>query len=157
MAADWQKIKLEYVTTDIGYRALAEKYGIPITTLAERGCSEKWVDLRKQFRDETQTKMLDAFTDQMVDTAKKYKEVTERMLNLVASSLESAQPEKVTAKEIRAFTSAVKDLGDILGIRNDLDLEEQTARIANLRRQANQDEPKPITLIVEGLPEEFKT
>lgn len=58
---------------------------------------------------------------------------------------------------LKAISSALKDLKEIQMLRTALDEQEQEARIANLRRQADKDnETKQPTLVVEGLPEEFK-
>lgn len=156
MGADWQTIKTEYITTNIGYRALAKKYDVPFTTLAERGGNEQWVEQKKRFRDETLTKTLKSISEQKIDNATKYAEVTDKLVDLVNGALTAVEAESVSAKSLRALTAAVKELGEILGIKTELDLEEQSARIAHLRKQANLEEPKPIKLIVEGLPEEFK-
>lgn len=58
---------------------------------------------------------------------------------------------------LKAISSALRDLKDVQMLRSELDKQEQEARIANLRRQADKDdETKQPTLVVEGLPEEFK-
>ena len=58
---------------------------------------------------------------------------------------------------LKHITSALKDIKDIQMIKSDADLREQEARIANLRRQAEKDDiDNAPTLVVEGLPEEFK-
>lgn len=39
---DWNAIKSEYITTDISYRKLAEKWAVSFRTLAERAKREDW-------------------------------------------------------------------------------------------------------------------
>lgn len=48
---NWEKVKTEYITTEISYRQLSKKYGIPINTLGERGKKEGWVQARKEYKD----------------------------------------------------------------------------------------------------------
>ena len=43
------------------------------------------------------------------------------------------------SQTIKHFTSALKDLRDIKGVKSDADMREQEARIANLRKQAEKD------------------
>ena len=63
----------------------------------------------------------------------------------------------VDRQGLKQIASALKDIKEVKMLRSELDRQEQEARIANLRKQANpeqqQDAPK---LVVEGLPEEFK-
>ena len=63
----------------------------------------------------------------------------------------------VTEKAIRALTAAVKDLREIQGIKSQLDTQEQEARIANLRRQAERtaEEKAAFTVTLEGETEEY--
>ena len=64
---------------------------------------------------------------------------------------------RVTEKAIRALTAAVKDLREIQGIKSQLDTQEQEARIANLRRQAERAEEgkAAFTVMLEGETEEY--
>ena len=43
----WRKIKGEYIAGGISQRALAEKYGVSLPTLARRAKKEKWTAKRK--------------------------------------------------------------------------------------------------------------
>ena len=43
----WRKIKAEYIAGGISQRALAEKYGVSLPTLARRAKKEKWTAKRK--------------------------------------------------------------------------------------------------------------
>lgn len=52
---DWNAIRAEYIAGGISHRILAEKHGVPYTTLARRAALEKW---RKQ-RDEADRKAVE--------------------------------------------------------------------------------------------------
>ena len=43
---DYNKIKAEYIRGGVSIRKLAEKYGVPFSTLAKKQRIEKWTDLR---------------------------------------------------------------------------------------------------------------
>ena len=59
---------------------------------------------------------------------------------------------------LRMITAALKDLKEVKMIRSELDQQEQEARIANLRRQAESEEKDSDTkLEIVGLPEEYKS
>lgn len=58
---------------------------------------------------------------------------------------------------LKAIASALRDLKEVKMVMSELDRQEQEARIANLRRQAEAEEKVTgAKLVVEGLPEEFK-
>lgn len=136
---DWQAIKTEYITTNIGYRKLAQKHGVNYRTLADRGKAEKWVDERTQYRDKTQSEMLDAASEQAVDRATKILKVADKLLDKIEAVVDAVDALDMSPKSIRALTAAVKDLKEIQGVKSDLDKQEQEARIANLRKQAEKD------------------
>ncbi len=153
--ADWQAIKTEYITTDTSYRKLAQKYGIHYKVISERGKDEKWVELRSQHKDRTLTKTLDKISQQEANRAAKIYRVADKLLNKIEARVDSVR--LLDEKGIRALTSAVKDLKEIQGVRSELDKQEQKARIANLRRQAEKDEDDAgvIEVVFAAGPEEW--
>ena len=136
--ADWQTIKTEYITTQTSYRKLAQKYGIHYKVIAERAKNEGWVELRTQFQDKTLTDTLDKISRQEVNRAAKIHSVADKLLLKIERMVDNEEP--LSEKGIRALTAAVKDLKEIHGVKSDLDKQEQEARIANLRKQADKDE-----------------
>lgn len=152
--ADWQAIKTEYITTDTSYRKLAQKYSIHYKVISDRGKAEGWVELRSQHRAKTLTKTLDKISQQEANRAAKILSVSDKLLNKIDRIVDSDKP--LDTKSIRALTAAVKDLKEIQSVRSELDRQEQEARIANLRKQANPEQMDAPKLVVEGLPEEFK-
>ena len=153
--ADWQAIKTEYITTDTSYRKLAQKYGIHYKVISERGKDEKWVELRSQHRDKTLTKTLDKISQQEANRAAKIHSVADKLLLKIEAIVESE--ELLDTKGIRALTAAVKDLKEIQSVRSALDKQEQEARIANLRKQADKDDDnkEPIQVILSDDPSEY--
>ena len=58
---------------------------------------------------------------------------------------------------LKQIASALRDIKEVKMLKTELDKQEQEARIANLRKQANTDQQMDVPrLVVEGLPEEFK-
>lgn len=138
--ADWQAIKTEYITTDTSYRKLADKYGVSRVQIGNVGRQEGWVELRRQHLDNTVTKTVDAISQQEVDRAVRILTVADKLLDKIEAMVDTVEPEDMSPKSIRALTAAVKDLREIQGIKSELDSEEQRARIANLRKQAEKDD-----------------
>ena len=163
-AANWKKIKTEYITTDTSYRKLAEKYGIHYKVISERGKAEGWVELRSQHRTKTITKALDIISDKQAD----------QMAGLVTQAAEALLVQAMTAigqldrpvtthkhtieqdgekttteweelattagavnvAAVRHLATALKDISQVLGLKTELDRKEQEARIAALRQRS---------------------
>ena len=138
----------EYITTDTSYRKLAQKYGVNVTNIAKKASSEGWVEQRKQYANETQLKTLAKISQQEANRAAKIHSVADKLLLKIEAMVESGEP--LDTKGIRALTAAVKDLKDIQSVRSELDKQEQEARIANLRKQADKDDDnkEPIQVII---------
>jgi uncharacterized protein YjcR len=152
--ADWQAIKTEYITTQTSYRKLAEKYGVSRVQIGNVGRDEKWVELRRQHLDNTVTKTVAAVENAQVNRAKKMQSVADKLLLKIEALVDRPG---MMPKDIRSLVAAVKDLKEIQGVKSELDEKEQRARIANLEKQAEkEDGSNAPTLVVEGLPEEFK-
>lgn len=154
---DWAAIKTEYITTQTSYRALAEKYGVNRSTVGQRAKEEGWVEEKRRYADDFVTKTIDAVSDKAVSDAVLIHETAGKLLSKLDRMVEYIDPKRTSAKEARALAGALKDIKELYGVKSDLDIKEQEARIANLQRQSNGDELQETpTLIIEGLPEEFK-
>ena len=139
---DWKKIKAEYITSDLSYRKLAEKHKVHFRTLAHRAKQEKCVELRQHHIDEIVTESVEIAKEKAID----YKSMLYDLAYKVASDLVSFANE-YTISDIVAMglkpkdiTGAIKDLEDALHIKPESDIKEQEARIANLRKQAGDDD-----------------
>lgn len=155
--ADWNAIKTEYITTNTSYRKLAKKYDIGYQAICLRSQEEGWIAMREQHRNNTVTKTIEKISKQEVARATRLQKVTDKMLSKIEAMVDAVNPKECDAKSLRALSAALKDIKEIQGVRSDLDRQEQQARIDNLRKQADKDENTDApTLVVEGLPEEFK-
>ena len=153
---DWLAIKTEYITTDTSYRKLAQKYGVSATQICNVGRDEKWVKQREQFLSKTTAKTLEKISQQEANRAAKIHSVADKLLLKIEAIVESG--ELLDTKGIRALTAAVKDLKEIQSVRSELDKQEQEARIANLRKQAENDNnqaPEAVTVIMGADAEEY--
>jgi hypothetical protein len=145
--ADWQKIKTEYITTDISYRKLAEKYGLDQATIARKAKKEDWVSKRQHHADKTQAKILDADTKNKADRAARLMTVADKLLKKVELAVDQDGP--ISAGAIKNLSDALKNIRETQMIRSDQDIREQEARIAKLQKEAQKDDDdKDKTVIV---------
>ena len=158
--ADWNAIRQEYITDESSsYRKLAQKYGVSLTAIYNRGRDEKWVELRQQTKDKTIAKAVDKISDEQseiqADVAARFTDMTASLAGKLEKAIAEVDPKDTTG--IRRLAASLCDLKLLIGVKSDADSREQEARIANLRRQAEKDDvDNAPTLVVEGLPEEFK-
>lgn len=132
---DWLGIKTEYVTTAASYRDLSKKHGVRYKTLADRGKAEGWVEARHQYREKAISAAEDALAGQHADRAVRFQSVADRLLERIEEMVSDAETELVP-KDIRALTAAMGDLKAVMGLKSNLDLREQEARIEALRSRS---------------------
>ena len=150
---DYSKLKREYLRGNISYRELAKKYGVPFGTLRKVAAKEQWTQLRTQIRTKTDTKLIDAISDQEVDKAINIIEVADKLLIKISECVESIPLDTMASTQaMKHLTSALKDLKEIKGVKSDADMREQEARIRNLEKQAEADNNNDaeIKVIIEG-------
>ena len=138
--ADWQAIKTEYITTKTSYRKLAEKYGVHYKTIADKGKKENWEGLRSQVAHKTLTKTIDRVSTSQADRAAKLACVSDLLLDKVKDLLENHPELLEDTQAMKHISGVLKDYKEIQGIKAQKDLEEQDARIAKLRREAEKEE-----------------
>ena len=145
--ADWQDIKTEYITTKTSFRKLADKHGLNKDTIWKKAKEEGWDDLRRQHIDNVQTKILDADTEQKVDRAVRLMTVADKLLDKVEQWVEMGDP--ISATHIKNLSDAIKNIKEVQMIRTAEDIEEQNARIAKLRKEAEAEEKKDNTIVIQ--------
>lgn len=153
--ADWQKIKTEYITTEISYRKLAEKYGLDQATIARRAKKEDWVSKRQHHADKTQAKILSADTKNKANRAERLMTVADKLLKKVELAVDQEGP--ISAGAIKNLSDALKNIRETQMIRSDQDIREQEARIAKLQKEAQKDEhnTEPIRVIIDSGADEY--
>ena len=147
---DWKKVKAEYIAGGTSYRKLAEKHGVSFNTLKTIAIRENWTDLREQANNRSTTKIVESIVEGNVEHVASIHSVADKLLEKISNTL--AMMDVVDSQSIKHFTSALKDIKDIKGIKSDIDLKEQEARIAKLQKEAEADSPdaNSVTVIFEG-------
>ena len=152
---DWKRIKSEYIAGGTSYRKLCEKYGVSRTTLQRKAKDEKWVDLRCQTEAKTEAKIVEAVSEINAEIDTKYFDLVDKLFDKAKEVIElTPEWNVVTLKEM---ASAMKYLKECKGVKSDADMREQEARIAKLRKEAQDDDnsSKDITVIIGSDAEEY--
>lgn len=142
---DWSKLKAEYIAGGTSYRKLAEKYGVSFNTIQGVAKQEKWVELRNQVKDKSTTKMVESIAQDITKNAVKINNVADKLLDKISRMLD--EYDELDSQSIKHFTSALKDIKDVKGIKSDIDMREQEARIEKLRKDT-EDEQKDTSVVV---------
>ena len=141
----WSKIRAEYIKGGTSYRKLAEKYGVSFNTIQGVAKQEKWVELRNQVKDKSTTKMVESIAQDITKNAVKINNVADKLLDKISRMLD--EYDELDSQSIKHFTSALKDIKDVKGIKSDIDMREQEARIEKLRKET-EDEQKDTSVVV---------
>lgn len=145
---DWNKLKAEYIAGGTSYRKLAKKYGVSFSSVRFKAEQEKWTDLKAQAQHNADTRLVESIGEQNGTYTVSINDVADKLLNKISTMMEQ---EGLTTQSIKHLTSAIKDIKDIKGIKSDIDLQEQNARIDKLRKEidaGNNDDSKPCGVVL---------
>lgn len=149
----WEQIKTEYITTEIGLRPLAKKYGVSFTTIAKKASREKWTTLRQQQSSSVTTALLDTHKEIKVEEYKSLLRAAGVLSDKLCKVVENVDVEALTVdgmRDLRSLTMAIKDLAEVQGLKSEADRREQEARIKNLERQSEVVEQEPVKVVIAG-------
>ena len=151
---DWNRIKAEYIAGGTSYRKLAAKHGVSFTTLTRTAQREDWIGLRQQAEDKAETKIINVLSEKKAQIDDKYFKIVDELLNKAESLIMVTSDWSVTG--IKEMATALKYLKECKGVKTDIDLREQEARIRNLEKQANAEkEDTSINVVIETKAEEY--
>lgn len=102
MAVDWLKIRNDYINGGGSYRKLAEKYEVPLRTIALRGKEENWTALRETQRNKVATKLQQKTAEVIVKKEVKRMErllsISDKMIDKIERAVEELDLAQVTNK-----------------------------------------------------------
>lgn len=128
---NWSKIKNEYISDpSASYRKLSEKYGVARSTLSERAKKEGWHALKLEAAERAEAKLLETVGEENARIDGKFYEAIDLLLDEACKCLSA--PGQLRAVDIKDMSSALKNIKDLKGIKSEIDLEEQRARIRAL-------------------------
>lgn len=149
---DWKKLKAEYIAGGISYRKLADKHNVSFSTLKEVAIREKWAKLREQAQAKAATKIVEIESDKQAERMKRLLTVSDKLLKAVEDAVDKFKAGELMLDKgaLKSLSGTIKDIKDIQSIKSELDIEEQKARIAILKKQAADDvvEDKPHGVVL---------
>lgn len=150
---DWKKLRAEYIAGGTSYRKLAEKHNVSFHTLRKQAAKENWKALKDETTSKTVTKIIEIESDKQAGRMKRLLTVSDKLLLAVEDAVEKFQAGELMLDKgaLKSLSGTIKDIKDIQSIKTELDIEEQKARIAILKKQAESDDSgKDIKVTFEG-------
>ena len=145
---DLKKAKAEYIAGGISYKKLAEKYGVSFSIIRRAAEKENWTDLKAQARQKANMKIVESVAEQNGTHTVSVIDVADKLLNKISKIIDT---EKLTITHIKDLSSSIKNLKEVKGIKSDIDLKEQKARIKKLEKEIeanNPNEGKPYGVVL---------
>ncbi len=115
MKFDVVKAENEYVTTNISYRKLAEKYKVSYTIISKYGVERKWTQKRKEFKSKVSQRFIEKAAKTETDKLSKLIETTDKAIEAVSKNIDgylrvAEDGVSIPMGELRPAVSALKDL-----------------------------------------------
>lgn len=103
MSIDWIKIKNEYVTSNISYKAIAEKYSVNRSTLEKRAVRECWTEQRKEackkIDKHVQRKTQNAIIAQEINRIQRLYDLSDKIIEKLELAIEQLDISLITNKK----------------------------------------------------------
>ena len=142
-AAQWRKMRIEYVKGNTTYKKLAEKYGITASYIRKRASNEGWGKKKRNLDAKVEQKVLERVCDARASEFVLIAQVNDRMDAVLDNLLEfiEAQPPK-KYDDLRGVESITKAIAQVVQTKRDLynvPTEVDKAKIAALRDKQKLD------------------
>lgn len=140
---DWSKIKAEYISGGTSYRKLAKKYDVSFNTLKDIAIREHWAELKEQAHNDAATRMVSVVSKENSKIDDKYYRLVDMLLDKTEEVIVNTPIWQVTT--LKEMATAMKYIKECKGIKSDIDLKEQNARIDKLIKET-QEEKKDTSI-----------
>lgn len=133
---DWIAIRAEYIAGQLGYRRLADKYGVSINALSDHAAKENWVEKRKQYREKRGTDLVARYaradrrkmeavfraSEKMADTLDRMMEDPDQFRRYLVKSAEGGELREQTTDiyNTKAMRNTVRMLREMSALVRDL-------------------------------------
>lgn len=100
---NWRKIKAEYIAGHISQRALAEKYGVPMTTLVKHAKKEKWTAKRREAENKAVEKASERTAETVADNAVTLERIKTKILAKLETMVDAYNENATEYKTVKAI------------------------------------------------------
>jgi DNA-binding Xre family transcriptional regulator len=158
LPVDYRAIKTEYITGNISLRDLAEKHGISYSTLSKMAWKEEWNEIRNQKGKELESRTLEKTIEKESTKLSNNNDDFYRIVNKLFRRAEEYIENNPTwtPNSLKEMATTMRYLKECKGIKSDVDLKEQEARIKKLEAETNgENRDSTITVEIKGNAEDW--
>lgn len=115
MSVNWLEIRNDYINGGGSYRKLAEKYGVPFSTLKDIAVKEKWAEAKEQntnkVRTKTEQKTQEKISDALSERAATKARIEAKAINMVENWINKFANTTEDTGDIRRIIQSCVDMG----------------------------------------------
>lgn len=149
---DWVGIEVEYISTDISLKKLAEKYDVPIGTIQDKSKKNKWTEKREEFHCKTIAKALQKVEKSTVERISTILRASDKLIDQIEDALEDPDSLKrilvVDKKTGKVSTKKTKAINS----KQAKEISEAIKNLKEVYRTAEpEDDDKELTINIRGI------
>lgn len=115
---DWAAVRADYVMGDMSLSALAEKHGVPVSSVRKKSAAECWKEQREQHRNKIGILVEQKAAEKISDVQAEIAAISSRLHLKIMQHLEKQtdmmmQQDKLNTYDLRRITQSYKDMQDI--------------------------------------------
>ena len=88
---DWDKIRTEYITTDLSLKDISKKYGVQQRLVNTKSAEQGWVDQRKKYNAKVVEKAVNKVAPKRANQLAKELTIADNISNVLKKALEDAE------------------------------------------------------------------
>ena len=88
---EWDKIRTEYITTDLSLKDISEKYGVQQRLVNTKSAEQGWVDQRKKYNAKVVEKAVNKVATKRANQLAKELTIADNISNVLKKALEDAE------------------------------------------------------------------
>lgn len=111
MKADWEKIRIEYISGIETMRGLSRKYGLSVSTISARAKRDGWKQDAKGLSDKITEKCEQVMVDRALSNQEKALTIIDELLDKMAQAVRYVDKKDVPA--MKNLVQSMKDLKDL--------------------------------------------
>jgi len=117
MAANWAKIRNDYINGGGSYRALARKYDVSFNTLKTRAINEGWAQQKIEHGNRIATEIQQQTVEKIADAESEVAAIMSRIRLKLTQKIEQCvdNMEELDSGEIRKLVQSYKDMSEATG------------------------------------------
>ena len=124
---DWDKIRTEYITTDLSLKDISEKYGVQQRLVNTKSAEQGWVDQRKKYNAKVVEKAVNKVATKRANQLAKELTIADNISNVLKKALDDAEQfnryiidttTRVDGTEIRTSEEKRFEKGDMRALKD---------------------------------------